>query len=618
MSPIHASNSLADTLGESLIWQWLPNDQGRLTVSQLGELRRSDIRSDAFEIECLFESNRGPLRGWAPFEQLGQLASGAVFDRGEFVGLTPSPKRLTTQKLVAEGTATLEALGVSDRAASPASIRNFRLSDLTPIALEPWGQRHEEPPMCLAEDTGRQVFIASGELLRFYFGPLSLGANAFMAAAAQDPGEDLADFDLTAFVDEDVFRVAPNEALLDRGSALHLAMLLASPDLCELWTNTTLGLTLAHARGYPQYPVVVLPSAAGRLRLEGHDIDVHTGMLPVARRAFRATRILSDERTPPFKKLIIRLPRGSPGDLAGDELELPLASERRKGTLMPDLVVDNRQRPGLSGITRSTLFQSMLAAFPGFASVKIAYEHAPARRTAPQVASETPVKIDTLSTLPILSGGEAGALRFRPNRLPDPQPPPPNLAAQTLLRDKNFDEARVVSVAIEQLSFPIPTFVYAFSALRSTGVGSLLFQNPTNSLANQIALLEAPATWLAGGRFSKARRVAVGMMLVDERPTYAFELERWSRHERISLFLATRTDGQTMSRSDLSAIFRYAVLRLADRSPSDQNRGVWPVVGYSDVVGRTVAHKARRLYARCLAEDLDDLSRVLGRGAAGE
>ncbi|WP_309091924.1 hypothetical protein, partial [Phenylobacterium sp.] len=166
MSPIHASNSLADTLGESLIWQWLPNDQGRLTVSQLGELRRSDIRSDAFEIECLFESNRGPLRGWAPFEQLGQLASGAVFDRGEFVGLTPSPKRLTTQKLVAEGTATLEALGVSDRAASPASIRNFRLSDLTPIALEPWGQRHEEPPMCLAEDTGRQVFIASGELLR--------------------------------------------------------------------------------------------------------------------------------------------------------------------------------------------------------------------------------------------------------------------------------------------------------------------------------------------------------------------------------------------------------------------------------------------------------------------
>lgn len=618
MSPIHASNSLAGTVGESLIWPWLPNDQGRLTVSQLGELRRSDYRPDAFEIECLFESDRGPLRGWAPFEQLGQLASGAVFDRGEFVGLTPSANRLTTKNLVAEGTATLEELWDSDRAAAHASARRFRLSDLTPIAQEPWGQRHEEPPMCLADDAGQQVFIPSGELLRFYFGPLSLGANAFMAAAAQDPGEDLADFSLTAFVDEDVFRLAPNEALLDRGSALHLAMLLASPDLCELWTNTTLGLTLAHAREYPQYPVVVLPSAAGRLRLEGHIVDVQMGILPVARRAFRATRILSDERKPPFKKLIIRLPRGSAVDLVGDEPELPIATGRRKTMLMPDLMVDNRQRPGLSALTRSTLLQSMLAAFPGFASVRIAYEHAPARRTVPRAISEIPVNIDTLSTLPIVSGGEAGALRFRPNRQPDPQQPLAKPAAQLLLRDQNFDEAKVVSLAIEQLSFPLPTFVDAFSALGRIGAGSLLFQDPASFLANQIALLEAPATWLTGGRFSKSRRVAVGMMLVDERPIYAFEMERWSRHERISLFLSTRTDGQTMSRSDLSAIFRHAVLRLADRSPSGQNRGVWPVEGYSDVAGRTVAHKARRLFARCLAEDLDDLSRVLGRGAAGE
>ena len=594
-------------------WPWLPDADGRLTVDRLGETRRSAVRPDAFEIECLFNGVQGPVRGWAPFEMLGQLANGAVFEQGEFVGLQSSPQRLTTNSLQAIGTAVLETL--DDPLVEPQNGNRegrYRLSEVTPLAHEPWGHRYEEPPLCIAEDGGRQVFIPSGELLRFYFGPLSLGANAFMAAAASDPGDDLVDFGSTGFVDEDVFRIAPNDALLDRGSALHLAMLLASPDLGELWMNTTLGLTFAAGRNYPQYPVVVAPSEARRLRLSGREISVQTGLLPVQQRAFSASRILSDDRPPPFKRLIVRLPRG--GGLGTEEFDFPQEGEHRKAILRASMNLDNSRRPGLSAVTRSTLFQSMLAAFPNFAGVKITYEQRPAASAARQtILTKSGVEIDTVSMLPVASKGQAGALKFRPSRLADPEGFEIEQPSRALLRDEGVDDARTVSVAADKLEFPVTNFVHAFSRLSRFGAGSLLFQDPLASLANEVSLLEAPASWL-GSRVRRPRRAAIGLLLVGDLPVYAFELERWSSHEHISLFLAMRRDGQTMSRANLSSIFRYAVLRLGDRTSRSGERGPWPAQGFSDLVGRTVPHRARRRYASCLAEDLDDLARAMASG----
>ena len=526
------------------------------------------------------------------------------------MGLTPSPRGLVTQNLEASGTAVLESL--NEQPLSVDREERYRLSEVTHIAQEPWGQRHEEPPICIAYDGGHQVLIPSFELLRFYFGPLSLGANAFMAAAAQDPGQDLADFDATGFIDDDVFRLAPNEALLDRGSALHLAMLLASPDLGELWMNTALGLTFANGRDYPKYPVVLAPAHARRLRLAGRNVDIQQGLLPVTTRAFRASRILSDERPPPFKRLIVRLPRnGSLG--SEDEFELSRQGQRRRAVLQGNLMLDNSRRPGLSALTRSTLFQSMLAAFPNFAGVKIVYEQAPSRSSGRQTITEITAPVDTLSMLPIAAGGRAGALKLRPTRLADSATAESDRRTQTLL-DKSFDEARAVSVAVEKLHFPLPTFIQAFSVLSRIGTGSLLFQDPLASLAKEASLLEAPGSWFETSRARRPRRMAVGLMLIEDRPIYAFELERWSAHERISLFLALRRDGLTMSRANLSAVFRYAVRKLGERTAAGVERGVWPAEGFADIVGRTVPHRVRRRYASCLAEDLDDLARAMATG----
>ena len=621
MSSTPAPDALPDPLLEHWTAPWLPSGLGSLTVSKLGEIRRSSNRSDAFEIECYFEGSDGPVRGWAPFEQLGQLASGAIFERGQFARLAPTPQRLVTQNLEASGIAVLESFsedGERARARDVSRVERYRLLEVTHIAQEPWGQRHDEPPVCIARDGGRQVLIPSFELLRFYFGPLSLGANAFMAAAAQAPGEELADFSMTGFVDEGVFRIAPNEALLDRGSALHLAMLLASPDLGELWMNTALGLTFANGRDYPKYPVVLAPAQARRLRLGGRYVDIQQpGALPVLNRAFQASRILNDERAPPFKRLIVRLPRN--GGLGSEEdSDLLEERQRRRALLQADLVLDNGRRPGLSAVTRSTLLQSMLAAFPKFAGVKITYEQAALKSHARQTITENIAAVDTLSLLPVAAGGQVGALKLRPTRLSDPTIVENDQLTLTLL-DKSFDEARSVKVAVEKLGFPVRTFIQAFSIISRIGTGSLLFQDPVSSLANEVLLLEAPASWLETSRACRPRRIAVGLMLIDGRPVYAFELERRSMHERISLFLAMRRDGQTMSRANLSAVFRHAVLNLGERTATGGQRGVWPSLGYADIIGRTVPHRARRRYASCLAEDLDDLARAIANsiGIAG-
>lgn len=603
-------HALPDPLSQRWTSPWLPGDQGRLTVSKLGEVRRAPGRTDAFEIECFFEGPDGPLQAWAPFEQLGQLATGATFEHGEFAGVSFRRPDLITQKLEASGTAVLESLShPGERPPQASQADRYRLLDVTPIAQEPWGQRHDEPPVCISDDGGRQVLIPSFELLRFYFGPLSLGANAFMAAAAQDPGEDLADFSATGFVDDDVFRIAPNEALLDRGSALHLAMLLGSPDLSELWMNTALGLAFANGRDYPKYPVVVAPAQARRLRLAGTVVDIQHGLLPVMTRAFKASRILGDERQPPFKRLIVRLPRNGGRDF-DDEFEVPHERQRRRAILQADLVLDNSRRPGLTAVTRSTLFQSMLAAFPNFAGVKISYEPAAARSGVRHATTENATAVDALSLLPVAAGGETGALKFRPGRLADPPDTTIERLAATLL-DKPVDESRTVNVPVEELAFPLPTFFRAFSILSRIGTGSLLFQDPLASLANEVSLLQAPTSWPETKRTSRHRRMAVGLMLIDDRPVYAFELERWSIHERISLFLAKRSDGQMMSRADLSAVFRHAVCNFGERGSPGGERGVWPAHGYSDIIGRTVPHRARRRYASCLAEDLDDLARAM-------
>jgi hypothetical protein len=592
-----------------------------LILSHLGELRRSLERPDAYEIECWFtpESDRSRLiQSWAPFEQLGQLVSGAAYDQGELVGIAGHPHELHTRNLVATGTARLEPIGASPPifhigAAGDSGPDSYLLEDLTTIAHEPWGQRHVEPVVCIGEDDGTPVFIPSGELLRFYFGPLSLGANAFMTAAAQEAGEDLVNFESTEFIDDGVFRIAPHESLLDRGSALHLALLLASEDLRQLWMDTTLGLAFAHGRESPPYPVVVAPSEATSLRLAGRYVDVQIGMLPVRQSGFKASRILSDSRKAPFKKLIVRLPKTGfrdPEDRAVEDLP---EMERRRAVLKPVLSFDQRRRPGLSAIKRSSLFQSVLSAFPALSSVKVAYEQAPS--TAAQrrrMLVDKPTEVETLSMLPAGGRDDVGSLVFRPQRCSDPDILEEAGVERLLTYDAEVAEAKVVSVPVSDLAFPLPSFIQAFAVLARVGGGSLVLQDPVGSLAGEVALLEAPPCWLGSKRASRRRKAAVAMIPVEGSPVYAFELERLSRHERISLFLVTRRDGQPLSRRDMSSVFRHAVLRLADqRRDEDRERGIWPCRGFADVIGRTVPHKGRRRFASCLAEDLDDLARGL-------
>lgn len=573
-------------------------------------IRASTARTDGYEIECslgVLEGEGGGSRVsvWAPIEQLSILRPGTIFQNRVISGTAKALVERQATRLQANQLCQLSDNGLSAYAA----IGHRPLgSAVTPRPIQDY------PIATVCEHAGRRIYIRAGELLRFYFGPVSWLADGFMSAAHSPPGTGLVDLDASGMVEPEVMQIAPVAGLTDRSSALHLAMLLNSPDLMTMWQAAAADMLGSFdASGEGPLPPAVLAAGQHSYALLGHTVPVdldHYGERQ--ERAFVAAAILSDFRPAPFKRLIVKLPHGT------DELDVddpdagePETSSRYRTIISRDAALESHRRPGLSVGGLSPFPESLRRAFPRLGRIEIKYEIARRyRRGGSRQTSWNERTVDSLSALSPGSDASVGGVILRPGpsyRAAPAEPGPP--PSDRLLERQAGEVGQFAPYDRQALSYPLSVFASAIGKLGRHQSGGLVGQDPLRGAAGKVMLLQAHPSW---GSAWRDRQFAVGHIQVSGRRVYAFEVSRRRKTERISLGLVARRDGGLMSVRELSAIAEHAISKLSSR-PSTREatwRGVWPV-SYSDVRARIVPHTARRRLSALLAEDLEALARTL-------
>lgn len=489
-------------------------------------------------------------------------------------------------------------------------IANFRRSiDAPPVHSS---VEHMLPWACIAVDGKNRFYFPAGEVLRFYFGALSLGAAAFMSLATNDEAATLFDREQTRYLEPDVLQIAPAPGLADRASALNLAVLLHSPDLMELWRSTVDLFIASNARNEPDfYPEIKLPNTGHAFALLGRSQIVSEPSMTGGDRAFVVSSIVSDYRPIPFRRLVIKLPRGIDQfdleELADERLD---AASRYQNIVAPGLPLENRRRPGLRVAQLSPFHESLQKAFPGLGRVQVDYEVKP---KAP-VAARRPIErreqtIEALSALPPGHDRKVGGVVFRPGRIYSAEPRPPAPIRSLFAND--IELGWFEPVAAKEVGFPLSTFISAFSLLARHRAGGLVLQDPAHGLAGEVMVLRPAPSWGSAGR---GRAIAVGRLDTAGGAVYCFEMSRRRKNESISLGIVALGDGGPMSLGHLSAVARHAIAQLSLRGTPTvaEARGVWPSPhSFSDIRGRAAPHTQRRRVPAWLAEDLDGLARSL-------
>lgn len=313
---------------------WLPSDR-RIVLTKHKQVRRSVQRVDGHEILCSFApeipsaSSPRMEHAWGPYEQIGLLRPGAIFEKKQLVG---SASDLTE----------LKALRFRPQMVRDVSVMNG-------VYHASVGSHPDEPPSepytgeasyCVGMAEGRRIYIPCFELIRFYFGTLSAVADRFMANAIFGQiGEGIVDPAETKFVDDGVFQIAPLSGFADKASALRLAMLLTSPDLLRLWQRSV-------PPGERYMPQVMLPPTSHSLMLVGRREQIRHMLGQWEERAFLAWSITSDFRPSPFRKLIIKSPFGTAGDEVALEDTAGEAASRYTYVVPPSARLQSLRRPG--------------------------------------------------------------------------------------------------------------------------------------------------------------------------------------------------------------------------------------------------------------------------------
>lgn len=587
---------------------WIPLPE-RLALSHIGAIRRSQHRTDAYEVECVFfqldDPGPLPLFAAAPLEQLGLLRPGSIFENQRYVGHLDVLRTRRVSGLTLKGMSQFNTSGRAEYLLENRFAAGSRVIEQSAL-LQRWVNncRHQ----------GLTYYVPSGEIFRFYFGAISLGAASFMSLAVSDQDSGgLVDPEHTRFLEPGVLQIAPISGLADRSSALQLAMLLHSPELMGMWRKTVDQFIADQAWGGSQfYPPIELPASRYPFTLQGLGVDVRQGLLGVGyERGFMTWSIVSDYRPAPFRRLVIKLPYGmSEVDLDQPE-EAEEAPAARYANLVPnDLKLESRRRPGVAAGRMSHQMESLQRAFPRLAGVQVDYEAPPAPRSANRRAAAAPLKERVIEELSALLPGhdrKVGGVVLRPGAIYQPEARA-QTPTQRLFGDTELELGEFVPAVAEQTRYPFSTFVGAFNLLMRHQAGGLVGQNPISAFGGDVMVLKPAASW---GSAARGRAFAVGRIDLDAGHVYAFELSRRRADERISLGLVAKTDGSAMSWAEVSAVARHSVAQLTLRGAgsTSKSRGVWPSPSeFTDVLGRSVKHTRRRRTPAWLAEDLDALS----------
>ena len=582
--------------------EWLPSDR-RIVLTKHKQVRRSVQRLDGHEILCAFapdtpSPDSPPMeQAWGPYEQLGLLRPGAVFEKKQLVGST-------------SGLTELKALRFR-----PQVVRD--LSNMSGVYSATAGSHPDEPRLepytgeasyCVGTAEGRRIYIPCFELIRFYFGALSAVADRFMANAAFGQiGESLVDPGETGFVDDGVFQIAPLGRLSDKASALRLAMLLASPDLLGLWKRSVVLKDCYQ-------PEVMLPPADHSFALVGRREQIRHVTGQWQERGFVAWSILSDFRPAPFQKLIIKVPFGSLESDSALDGGADGAAARYTNIVPQTARLQSLRRPGAAAGSFSPFGETIRQAFPGLS--RVAVEYACPRTSRPaqsQPATLSEREVDEVSFLMPGHDKRVGGLSLRPathfEAWAEPDQP-----TRHLFSEEVGELARLVTLPVERLTSPVPVFLAAMKRCAAAGIGGLELQDVWSADSSAVTTLAAPSSWGSG---SRGRHFVVGTIRSRHGTVYAFELVRRHASERVSLGVVARSDGALLDLRGLSAVARHTISQIATRGGdrSQRHRGLWPSPGiFADVLARPLPHTRSRMLPATLANDLRAVAELLTGG----
>ncbi|WP_421736542.1 hypothetical protein [Caulobacter sp.] len=496
------------------------------------------------------------------------------------------------------------------------------LKEIYPGRYQTSGERREDEPVssmillapsaCVGDHDSRRIYIPSSEILRFYFGPISWLADSFMSAVYGAPGDGLFDPEETRFIEPGVFQIAPVAGLADRASALHLALLLNSPDLLQLWQEASdASLGSERREGGIFRSTLMLPEGKHSLALLGKNSSVERFMLVAQERAFVASAIISDYRPAPFSKLVVKLPYGMNESDAGNIDDASYNPRTRHNTVVAlDAKLEARRRPGIQVARLSPHHESLRRTFPGLSRVAVQYDVASLARNQPREVERRIRMVEALSALSPGSDPKVGGVLFRPSKAYFP-PAQLERPSRRLFEAISTEAGRFESFAVTELKYPLSVFVKAMNRLSRHQSGGLVAQDPLQMTNNLAMLMVGNPSW---NSMARGRRIAIGRIDVDGRSVYAFEMSRRRASESISLGLVAKVDGSQMSIIELSRVVEHATQQMGSRGSNTEgrNRGVWPGPdAFRDITGRIVAHTAKRRFASVLAEELDGLARSL-------
>ncbi len=473
-----------------LILPWLPSDE-RYVVIGHERMRRSAARTDGYEIECQFaaltpEGNSSrQVAVWVPLEQLPLLRPGSLFERKTIIGRANGLNERQATSLRATAMCEFDHSGPG----------RYLAQGHRPIGAPRLSSTLVAATATVGEHGGRRVYLRSGELLRFYFGAISWLADAFMSATHSPPGTGLVNLEETGTREPGVMQIAPIAGLTDRSSALHLAMLLSSPDLMEMWRSAAEAYLVMATRDDSSFSVPPLTLAPGRhsLSLAGHTTTVRLDPAGVnEERAFVALSIMSDYRPAPFRRLIIKLPHGmGEGDL--DDSEGPEPATRYRTVIAPDAALESRRRPGVSLGQVSPHPESVRRAFPQLGRVEVKYEvQRQIRRGGERQTDWRQRPVESLSALVRGSDLKVGGVVLRPGpsyraAAPERGPGP----TETLLDRRSAEAGQFEPFDRNALSYPVSVFVSAFSRLSFHQSGRLVGHDPVRTQGGKVIVSQA-------------------------------------------------------------------------------------------------------------------------------
>lgn len=255
-----------------------------------------------------------------------------------------------------------------------------QLAMLSPVGLVPFNPGVVLDPVdyagavetqLLLRKEGRTYALAPGEILRFYFAAQSLVAGEFLKVALQEnPFAHLVDQTRTRWVDEEagVFQIAPKRGLQDRGSAMQLAVLLLSPDLQRLWRRFAAVVYATNAPPNGGLIATTLPEEA--TRLEGLTVRMPKHLREKNMPWGIVSRILADNRPPPFAELVID--REGFSAIGPPDDELP-REERQQGRTTGQTIASGNKRSSRRSNILLGAQQSFLASFPRMSDVRTSY-----------------------------------------------------------------------------------------------------------------------------------------------------------------------------------------------------------------------------------------------------